>query len=219
MGSGVSGLECAITLARRGFIVDLFEMNNILNKTGLICEIYNFDKNLKTYNDYLKTQIEKFVEESRVNLFLNKKATCEMLNKSKYYSVIVATGFKQINFCANGAIQNHVKSLYDVLEHKEILKGKKDIVIYAKSDLAFKFALYLLKHNYHVTLIINNQNLLTKFIHSDLTYYLHIFQKMNLNLFLDAKIKIINEDNVELIVNKNYTNDYVSTIYNFLSIR
>lgn len=216
VGSGVSGLDCAITLAHRGFIVDLYEMNNILNKTGLICEIFNFDRTLKNFHDHLNEQVKMFVEESRINLLLNKKATVEMLNKTKYYAIIVATGFKQKNFCANGAIQNHVKSLYDILEHKEFLKGKKDIVIYAKTDLSFKFALYLLKSNYHVSIIVNNQNL-TKFIHSDLTYYLFVFQKMKLNLYLDGKIKVINDDNVELIINKNYPKDYVSTIYNVLS--
>ena len=40
---------------------------------------------------------------------------------------------------------------------------------------------------------------------------------MGINIFVETRIKKINEDNIDVFVNKNFCGDYVSHIYNYLS--
>ena len=40
IGSGISGLICALTLANRGYTIHLYEQKNELNPMGKICTIF-----------------------------------------------------------------------------------------------------------------------------------------------------------------------------------
>ena len=62
IGAGLSGIICAITLARRGFCVDIYERNNKINSSSRRCEIFGYDKLLNDYNNYLENEVHSFHE-------------------------------------------------------------------------------------------------------------------------------------------------------------
>lgn len=216
IGGGTSGLYTSIILANRKYRVDIYESNDILNKSGIECEIYNSDEYLHLFNKWLTNRINYYQTQGIVNVKYNKMASFDVLDFSKYHAIIIATGFKENPISINGAIQSHVISLYDILKNKELYLNKKNIVIYARTELSLKLALYLTNSKYNIS-IISSLELLKNANLYNFSYYMYYFNTNCNNFYVDAKINKVNEDNIDLIVNKNILDDTYSKIYNMLS--
>jgi len=203
IGSGISSLICSITLAKRGFIVDLFEQSNELNPIGKLTTIFEFDKTLVEYFNYVEDEISFLAKNKKINIKLNTKFDTEKENISNYYSIIVGTGFKTKFLSVSGAVQSHVVNIYDSLKHKQKLLTKKNIVIYAKTELSLKLALYLLSNKKNVTLIIKDLKFLLLNKNANLFYYFYKLYKSNFKILFLSRITKINEDNIDVIINNN----------------
>lgn len=203
IGSGISSLICSITLAKRGFIVDLFEQSNELNQIGKLTTIFEFDKQLMEYFNYVQEEIYSLENNKKINILLNKKFDVEKENISKYYSIIIGTGFKTKFLSISGAVQSHVVNIYDSLKHKQKLLTKKNIVIYAKTELSLKLALYLLSNKRNVTIIIKDLKFFLLNKNANLFYYFYKLYKSNLKILFLSRITKINEDNIDVIINNN----------------
>ena len=215
VGGGISGIYCALTLANRGHKVDLYEQNSELNKTGKCLEIFGYDKCFKTFNDSLNKKVQKLVKLNKINLKLNTKYNNFSESENDYDSIVVATGFKEKFLTINGAVQKHVKSIYDVLTSLKSFENKKHIVLLVKSELGLKLALYLLTQNKHVSLVVSSPKFLFDMPNANLTYYLYALKNFNAKVYLSSYIKQIHDDSVELVVNTNtISKDFLSTVLN-----
>ena len=218
VGAGVSGIVCALTLASRGYQVDLYDKNNTINKNSRRCEIFNFDNLLSNYNNYLEESVNDYIKHGKIKLFLNTNFDIKNVDVNLYYSIIVATGFHERFLNITGAILKNVKSIYDVLDSEKIFDKKNSIVINAKSELSFKLSLYLLLQKKKISIIIQNPNFLKKMENDRLTYYLYMFKKLKANIYFLSKIKYIQEDFVELFINnKTKNDDFQSLVLNYVS--
>lgn len=206
IGSGISGLICALTLAERGYIVHIFEQRKELNYFGKLTTIFGFDEALLNYYNQIETKINDFVQKKRIVLKLENKFVFDAENDKQYYSIIVATGFKTKFLSISGAILSHVHNIYDVLSNKKIIENKKHIVIYAKSELSLKLALWLSLSNKNITLIIKDANLFKENKNANLFYYFWNLYKNNANILFFSRIIKINEDNLDIIFCKNLNN-------------
>lgn len=212
IGSGIAGINASIYLAIRGFNVDVYEENSTLNKTGRCNEIFGYDSNLKYYNDYLENILNGFIKKGKIRLFLNTKFTSGNNNLNDYFSIIIATGFHERFLEVTGAVLKNVKSIYDVLDSEKEIEQKNSIVIYAKTELSFKLALYLLSIKKHVTIVIQNLDEILKMPYDRLTYYLYEFEQLKVKVNLFSRIKRIENDFVELIINNKIKNESFSSI-------
>ena len=220
IGAGVSGICCALTLAGRGFCVDLYEKNNEINKTNQLCEVFGFDDYLKKYNEYLKIELLKNAKSNRIILKTNTNVIFDADFFKKYTTVILATGAKEKFFTANGAVQKHVKSIYEVLDSSKIIFNKKSITIYARTELSLKFALYLATQNKNVSVIISDINFIFKMPNANMTFYLNSLKEFGVAVYVWSKVKKINEDSVDIIVNNKLKGkDFVSVLLNLKSKR
>jgi len=217
VGSGISGLTCAKTLAERGFNVSIFEQEKELNPIGKLTTIFSFDKRLDSYFTLVKEDIDNFVKKNKIKLIHNQKFQVTKESLNQYYSVIVATGFKPKFLSVSGAVQSHVLSLYDALKKEKILLSKKHIVIYAKTILSLKLALYLVEKHKNVTIVIKDIKLLNLNKNADLFYYFYILNKFNVNIYFLSKVIQINEDNIDLIINKNLKPNKIKTMIDIFS--
>ena len=50
IGSGYSGISCALTLAKRGYSVDLYEQSSQINKNGKLLNVFGYDNYFTFYN-------------------------------------------------------------------------------------------------------------------------------------------------------------------------
>lgn len=203
VGSGISGLICALTLAERGFKVDIFEQKSTLNHFGKLTTIFGYDNLLLDYYCAIENRINEMVKSNKININLNQKFDLGTQDLNKYYSIIVATGFSKKFLSITGAVQSHVHSIYDFLENDKLLKNKNHIVIYAKSEFSLKLALWLAKCNKKITIIIKNTDWLNDNKNVNLFYFFRNLYNLQANIYFFARISKINEDNLDLIFNKN----------------
>ena len=201
IGSGVSGIYASLILAERGFIVDLYEEDSIINKRSKQCSVFGFDYK---YNDlmlYFERKLNFFANKNKINIYLNKKFLPKKEDFYPYSTIIIATGFRERFLNVTGAVLKSVKSIYDILNSKEELLNNYSIVIYAKSELSIKLALYLNSLNKKVTLVIPSFKLFKDLPNAKLTYYAYILTKLKIKTYMFARAKKINEDSVDLIIN------------------
>ena len=201
VGAGVSGINCANILADRGFSVELYEEKDILNYSGRLQEIFESDYLLKRYNDEIETRLKSNIKSGRIKLQLNRKFDAGDVKKNEYFSVIVSTGFKEKFLEVVGAVLKNVKSIYEVLDDKELLYNKNNIIIYANSELSLKTAIYVSNIVKNVSIIINNTDFLHKMPNDRLTYYLYKLSNMRIKVYVMSRLNRIENDFVEVIIN------------------
>ena len=201
VGAGIAGIVCSLKLADRGYIVDLFDKNEAVNKTGRLTELFGFDEMMNRYNNYLENSLFDYVKNKKINLHLKENVEANQLIYDEYYSIVVASGFKEKFFNINGAVLKNVKSLYDVLDMNETILSKRNFVVYARSELSLKFAIYLIKMRKNVTILLNSVDFLLKLSNDRLLYYLFMFKKFQAKIYFSFKINVIHEDFVELLIN------------------
>lgn len=204
VGAGISGIICANYLAQRGFVVDLFEKNDSINKNGRLSEVFKFDLLLSNFNDYLEFELEYNVKSNKVKLFLNQEFKLSH-SKNEYRAVIVATGFYEKLLNVNGSILKNVKSIYDVLGDKNNFNSFDKILIYAKSELSLKLALYLLLQGKSVSVIIPSISELKNMSDDRYSYYFYQLKSLNAEVFINARVRKIETDFVEIVVNNKYS--------------
>ena len=212
IGSGISGINCAIFLAKRGFNVEIYERLKDVNIYGKLRDIYGYNGVLKNYNEFLEKEINEYEKLGKIKIFTNTNFNLKNLNFNNYSNIVIATGACERFSKTPGAVLKNVKNIYDVLANKELLKGKRDFVIEAKSELSLSLAQYLLLNKKKVTLLINSVDFLFKMQNSKLTYYLYSLKKLNCKVYLQSKINKIEDDFVEAVINSKLESDNFSSI-------
>lgn len=202
IGGGLSGLMCAIYLLERGFSVDIYDKNNQLNKKRRTFEIFEFCKLSKKFNDYIDDLLIKNANNCQIYLKTDIKYDNIPTNK-EYRAIIVATGSHEKFLNILGSVLKTVISLYDVLSNKKIINNNQHFILYAKSELSLKFALYLLKNKKQVSIVFSNFETIKNISNDRFTYYFYELTNLNANIYIDARVKKIENDFIELIINDN----------------
>lgn len=215
IGSGISGMMCACYLADRGFFVDLYEKNEKLNENGRALEIFGMCKLTKKFNDYIENLLLKNAKKGQINIKTASKL--ENIEKNDYYhAVVVATGFKEKFLKITGSVLKTVISIYDFMSNKKFLNNNK-FIIYAKSELSLKLAVYLLSNKKRVSIIIQDFSFMKNLSNDKYSYYFYLLSKNNADVYIDANIKVIEYDFIEVIANKFSNNKLLSYAMNFKS--
>lgn len=217
IGSGISGLICTLTLAQRGFCVDIYEQLKEINHYGKLSTIFGFDKLLSDYFYQIENKVLELSKKKIINIFLNQKFIVNKDNLNQYNSIVVATGFKSKFLAISGAVQSHVVNIFDCLEDNNKLLSKKKIVIYAKTELSLKLALYLVENKKSVTIIIKDTNLFIDEKNANMSYYFFKLYSKNVKIHFDARLTKINEDNIDVMICKNLNPTSIDTMLKLFS--
>lgn len=215
IGAGVSGIMCACFLADRDFVVDLYEKNDKVNRSGRLLEVFGMCKLTKKFNDYLENKLLKNAKKGQISLKTASKF--ENIEKNENYrAIIIATGFKEKFLKITGSVLKTVVSIYDFLSNKKLLDNKK-FIIFAKSETSLKLAIYLALNKKRVSIIIQDFNLIKKLSNDKFSYYFYLLAKYSVDVYLNANIKIIEYDFVEVIANKFNKNKLLPYVMNLKS--
>lgn len=212
IGAGLSGVICSLTLARRGYEVDLFEKGSIVNKNNKLNEVFEIDNYLKQYNTFLENQLNVFANNKQINIKFNTNCKFYANNFNQYKTIVIATGFNEMLPNIVGANQKHVVSIYEALQTKKVFSNIEDVSILVKSELGLKLGVYLASKNKNVSLIIGNLNFMFNIPNSNLTHYLYLIENLKIKTYLMAHIKKIHEDSVEVVVNSYLKNKSVTAV-------
>ncbi len=114
IGGGPGGMSAAMTAARRGFEVELWEKTDKLGGLLLAAGAPDFKQDVRQYVQYCITQINKL----GVVVRYNKKATATEIAKAQFNKVIVATGAQ--------ALKPPIPGIENAQTAVEVLLGKVD---------------------------------------------------------------------------------------------
>lgn len=147
VGGGPAGMNAAITAAKRGHAVFLYEMSDTLGGQ-LVCADYDESKyDLKRYKDYLITQLRK----SHVKVILNTKATPEMIRELNVDSLILALGAYPVMLPIKGAETNQCMTAIDAFEKLD--QTGDNVVIIGGGSIGCELGCDIAKRGKNVTVL------------------------------------------------------------------
>lgn len=125
IGAGPAGLESAITLASRGFNVNLYEKNSYIGGMMALASIPPGKQKINWLIDFYEKQIKKL----SINLYLNHNIDSNEILSLKPYATIIATGSNEFIPKIKGINQPNVHSVREILQSNSIICNKNIVII------------------------------------------------------------------------------------------
>lgn len=125
IGGGPAGMQAAITLAKRGFSVDLLEEKDYLGGMAYLATV---PPHKTMVAEFIKTLTAE-MKEWNVQVHLNTKADLDAVKALNPYAVVVANGGTEIVPKVDGLDSSHVHTMEDTLLKKVTFSGKHVAVI------------------------------------------------------------------------------------------
>lgn len=125
IGGGPAGMQAAITLAKRGFSVDLLEEKDYLGGMAYLATV---PPHKTMVAEFIKTLTAE-MKEYKVNVQLNTKADLDTVKALNPYAVVVANGGTEIVPKVDNLDSSHVHTMEDTLLKKVTFSGKHVAVI------------------------------------------------------------------------------------------
>ncbi len=160
IGGGPAGMLAAVTAARRGHSVTLFEKADRLGGQLNVACVPAFKWPLREYRDYLIRQTEQCGAEIR----LNAEATPEEIRAASYDAVICALGSEPKRIPVKGADAPNVWLADDAMCNAEKLGHR--VVVIGGATTGRETALHLAEHGHDVTMLTRTQAALFRDFHA-----------------------------------------------------
>jgi 2-enoate reductase len=145
IGGGPAGVTCAVTAAKRGHHVTLFEENAELggrivpgSKAGIKFDIANY---LTSLRHWASASTKAY----GLTIQYNTRATPELLEAGGFDKIVVAAGTKDVSFALPGAEAAKPLQAVQVLEQPELLADAHSIVIVGGGTVGCETAYFLAK--------------------------------------------------------------------------
>lgn len=209
IGGGISGMVAAITCAKRGHKVFLFEKESSLGGNFRLNLIPAFKDDYKRYIKYLINELT----ECNVNIMLNYCIEKENIYKYEADVIINAIGaeFKKIEI--DGLKQGKYLSPFALYEDKDFTSF--NVVIIGGGLIGVEAALNVVLHGGKAT-IIEKDNILAKQSYlANKQHLIHLLEENKVKTYLNTDI--ISSDGLKLFCRNNDDNEF-EVPYNSISI-
>jgi len=143
IGAGPSGILCAITAARRGHHVTLFEKTGRVGGMLVPGSTPKIKYEVKNYLAYLEHSIEKACQESDLTLKLSHEITPESLQTASFDSLVVCVGGSPIKPQIPGMNQANVVQAIDLFFKPELAAHATNIVVVGAGAVGCEAAHFL----------------------------------------------------------------------------
>ncbi len=160
IGGGPAGMLAAVTAARRGHSVTLFEKANRLGGQLNIACVPSFKWPLREYCDYLIRQTEK----AGVIVRLNTAAEPDEIRAEGFDAVICAVGSEPKRIPVKGADEPGVWLADDAMQNEKKLGHR--VVVIGGATTGRETALHLAEHGHDVTMLTRTQAALFRDFHA-----------------------------------------------------
>ncbi len=198
VGGGLAGMETALILNERGYMVELFEKKELGGQFNLAC-LPPKKENLQRIVDYYKRQL---VENEIV--VRKEEATPEKLLSHGYDGVILATGAVPVT----PPIKGLKKYFWTEFLHDEYLPENKNVLIIGGGLIGIEVASKLGEKNNRVIIVEMLEEIARGMEMIEKTLTLKKLKEKKVDIFSSTKVVEINGDKVSLegAVNKTLEN-------------
>lgn len=153
IGGGPAGMMAAVTCARRGHQVTLFEKSRVLGGQLIHADYATFKWPLRDFKNYLIYQMDKL----GVDVQLKTEASPELVRSRNYDAVIAAVGARPKRPAIPGADDPAVLTPLSVFGYTDKL-GKRVIVV-GGSETGTETGMYLAENGHDVTVLTRQDKL------------------------------------------------------------
>jgi 2,4-dienoyl-CoA reductase-like NADH-dependent reductase (Old Yellow Enzyme family)/thioredoxin reductase len=187
IGAGAAGLAAAITAARRGHEVHLYEREGAIGGQLLLAYQPPHREEIRNVLQYFSSEIGRL----SVSVSLNHALTTEGLKSLKPDAVIVATGASPMEPSILGSDLPHVLTGWRVLTGVE--RTGQCCVIVGGGLVGIEVADYLAEKGRSVV-VLARSGLLKKAVHADRVYFLDRIKDMNIEVVENVQVRAIGPD-------------------------
>ena len=148
VGGGPAGMTAAITAAKNGHQVHLYEKTNELGGLLKHTDHVSFKWPLRDYKDYL---IRKVMAQKNIRVHLNSQITPEELDRQGFDAVFAAVGSRPVKLPIPGIERNNVRFAVDILGHDEEVGHA--VAIIGGGEIGVETGIYLARKGHKVTVL------------------------------------------------------------------
>ena len=197
VGGGPAGMRCAMTAARRGHQVTLYEKKSHLGGMMYPGSRPNFKDDvaraLRWFEDELKNQ-------QNIEVKLNTPVTAEMVEKLNPDALIISIGAEPIMPDVPGMDKAHVDSAVNILNDISKYRGNKAVVV-GGGEVGCETACYLADNGFEVTLIEMQTDILGDTEITEIKLRLSdLMKEKGVKVMTETKLNAITDEGVEVKV-------------------
>jgi 2,4-dienoyl-CoA reductase-like NADH-dependent reductase (Old Yellow Enzyme family)/thioredoxin reductase len=196
VGAGPAGIRCAITAAKRGHKVTLYEKMPYIGGMVYPGSRPKFKEDFGRIIDYF----EKELKSSNVNLVLNTEVTPELIEKVNPDAVVIAIGLKCVLPDIPGIDSSKVISATEVL--RDISKFKKGkAVVTGSGDVSCETACYLADNGFDVTIAGRRSELLANYEDGNIKVaLLNLVNERGIKVYTSIQYTRVADEGLEVIL-------------------
>jgi 2,4-dienoyl-CoA reductase-like NADH-dependent reductase (Old Yellow Enzyme family)/thioredoxin reductase len=204
IGGGPAGMEAARVLALRGHRVTLIEKENELGGLLRYAAVPDFKSELRSFLEYLKTQVGKL----GVEILVNHRATPEFIKELKPDSVVLATGSTLRIPDIPGTGKPFVASFAELLRGE--FKAGDRVVVAGGAAMGCEIAAHLASAGRKVTLVEMLGELATDLESRSRMTLLQLLKERGVKILTNWKLEKI-ENGYVLLVDRDWNRQEIST--------
>ncbi|MEG0291941.1 MAG: FAD-dependent oxidoreductase [Anaerovoracaceae bacterium] len=189
IGAGPAGVTCALTAAKRGHKVDLYEKSDILLGKIVPGSMPKIKFDLANYTKFLESQVMKSVDAGDINLYKNTEVEIELLKDKGYDGVIFANGGANITPRIKDMDKVRTVQAVDLLMDKSLAEDSERVIVIGGGVVGCETA-YFLKYelNKKVAVVEMQPNMMEGVCTANRGHLLHYMKKGHIELFNCSKV-------------------------------
>jgi 2,4-dienoyl-CoA reductase-like NADH-dependent reductase (Old Yellow Enzyme family)/thioredoxin reductase len=191
IGSGAAGLSAAVTAARRGHDVHLFEKEDAIGGQLLLAHQPPHRGEIWNALRYFTSEITRL----GIPVSLNRSFSADDARALKPAAIIVATGASPVQPDVPGSDLPHVLSGWRVIAGHE--QAGQTCVVVGGGLVGIEVADYLADQGKKVIMIVRSE-MLKKAVHADRVYYLDRIVELNIEVLANMELLAVGPDWVEI---------------------
>lgn len=190
IGGGPVGMEAAVTAAKRGHKVTLYERGSRLGGQWLLAAIPPGKEMLNSFTIWLQGELER----SGVSVVLNQEVTKELIDEVRPDEILAATGALPIVPPIPGCQRAHVFTANEILQGKADLNGQ--VVVIGGGLVGAETAEHIAVHNHKTSIVEMRPEIAADMVAAPKHFLLESLKKNDVTVYTDTKVLEIKEKSV-----------------------
>ncbi len=196
-GAGPAGMRCALTAAKRGHQVTLYEKKSHVGGMMHPGSRPKFKEDVARALEWFKHEIE---QEKNIDLKLNTPVTVQMVEEINPDVLVISIGAEPIMPDVPGMDKPHVDSAVNILNNISRYNGNKAVVV-GGGEVGCETACYLADNGFEVTLVEVLRDILEETEITEIKLRLtDLMKEKNIKVMTETKLNAITDQGAEVLV-------------------
>jgi len=199
VGAGPGGIMAAVTAARRGHDVTLYEKSGRSGGTLIPGSRPKIKFDIVNYLAYLDRQLDSAKEKYGLKVEYNRDITAQNLKEEGWDSILTASGTTQQRPPVRGIEKSHVLFAVDVLRNPDLLKNTDKALVVGGGVVGCETAYYLKQElNRSVTVIEMLPHFMNGVCTANRGHLIHYLERLGVPLMNCTRLKEVKDHSVLL---------------------